>query len=83
MADLVSMFDLIVARALPRQLRALVLRFDRDEARPWQTPRRDHSHRTDATAQIENSFGARAPRCSVPRGQNIVCGKPVAFLQLK
>src|SRR5438309_1778472 len=67
---LVSMFELIVARAFPSQLHALLLRFNRDESRHRQTPRGYHSHRANAAAQIKNSFGARAPRRAVPRGQN-------------
>ena len=83
LADVEAILEPVPAHRSAREPDAFRLRLDADDARPRQPPRRDHRHRADAAAEIEEAAGARAPRRSVPGGENVVGGVAVAFAQLE
>jgi hypothetical protein len=66
-----------------REPNALFLRFNRDEARKWQTPGGDQRDSADSTAEIECVTSGGAPGCAVPGSEDVVRGKTMAILQLE
>ena len=82
-ANLVARLEPVVGRRLARQPDALVLRFDRHDARARQPPGGDHPDRPDARTEVEHRRGTRRPARPVPCRQHIVGREAMAVAKLE
>ena len=82
-ADFITIFESIVAGGFSGELDALVLRLDGYKARAGQPPRGNHSHRTNAAAQVQRGARGGTPGSAIPCGQNVIRGKTMAVAELK
>jgi hypothetical protein len=81
--NFVSRVQTVIGRRFSSEANALLLRFDRNDARPRQPPGSDHPDGSDAGTEVENPRRTRRPRRPVPRRQHIVGGEPMAIAKLK
>jgi hypothetical protein len=81
--DLIPIHQSIGHRRTAGQSHALRLGFHGHKPSARTTPRTDHAHRPNATAQIQTRFHGRCPRSPIPRRQRIIRGKAVSMLQLQ
>ena len=83
MTNFVAIFQPIPARRFPREAHAFRLRFNRDKPRPRHAPGGNQSHGAQPTAKIKNASSRRTTRRAIPRGQDVIRRKTMAFGQLK
>src|SRR5206468_19216 len=81
--NFISFRKSVPLRRFARETNAFFLRFDRDEPRSGQSPRCDHSHCADATAEIEHGARARTPTRAVPRREHVVGREAMTVGELK
>ncbi|MDL5051047.1 hypothetical protein QQ054_34160 [Oscillatoria amoena NRMC-F 0135] len=51
--------------------------------RSRQSPRADHAHGSDATAEVKHGLRRGTPARAIPRAENVVSGEPVSIAELK
>jgi len=83
LTDFVAIFQTIPTRGFPREAHTFRLRFNCDKPRPCQAPCGNHSHCPQPTAKIKDDSSRRTTRRAIPRGQDVIRRKTMAFGQLK
>jgi hypothetical protein len=82
-ANVEPRFEPVPASRFAREPDAFFLGFDSDEACAVKPPRRNHRHRPDTAAKVQDGPCGRTPTRSVPRSQDVVRREAMALLQLK